>query len=153
MTATDCGHRAILVEVSDSVKVACLSTTATNCKHRAITYSGASICAFSAELHSCYLPQWKYRTVGPRQPQTEGTELSLCYLFWWKYLCKWLVGQGRHRLKVHSYLHTTYSGGSICVSGLSVHTVTYCSHRAITMPLIVEEVLVKVACQSTSVTD
>ena len=131
----------------------------------------------SAELPSCYLSQWKYRTVSPRQPQTEGTELSLYYLFWWKYLCKWLVGQGRHRLqhratfsgrsicesglpvhnshrlKVHSYLHTTYSGGSICVSGLSVHTVTYCSHRAITMLLIVEEVLVKVACQFTIVTD
>ena len=70
---------------------------------------------------------------------------------------------------------------SICVSGFSVHTVTDCSHRtitmlpdlvevpvkvacvsmtftdyshrAITMQFIVVEVLVKVACQSTTVTD
>ena len=43
-----------------------------------------------------------------------------------------------HRLKAQNYLHATYSGGSICVSGLSVHTVTDCSH---TVQLIVEEVL------------
>ena len=34
---------------------------------------------------------------------------------------------------------------SVYVRGLSVHTVTDCSHRAITMQLLVEEVLVKVA--------
>ena len=53
----------------------------------------------------------------PQQPQTEDAELSPCYLFSWKYMCKWLV---RHR--------ATYSGESICESGLSVHIVTDCSH-------------------------
>ena len=58
-----------------------------------------------------------------------------------------------HRLKAQSYLHATYSSGSICVSGLSVHKVTDCSHRAITMLLILVEVHVKVAYRSTTVTD
>ena len=57
-----------------------------------------------------------------------------------------------HQLKAQSYLNATYSGGSICVSGL-VHTGTNCSHRAITMLLILVEVPVKVACRSTTVTD
>ena len=56
---------------------------------------------------------------------------------------------GRHRLQPQSYLHATYSGGSICESGLSVHD----SHRAITMLLILVEVSVKVACRSTTATD
>ena len=60
--------------------------------------------------------------------------------------CEGLVGP-------QSYLHATYAGGSICECGLSVHSVTDCSHRAITMQLTVVEVLVKVACQSTTVTD
>ena len=63
------------------------------------------------------------------------------------------VKVANHRLKEQSYIQAIYFGGSICVSGLSVHTVTDCSHRAITMQLIVVEVLVKVACQSTTVTD
>ena len=43
------------------------------------------------------------------------------------------------------------SSGSICVSCLSVHRVTDCSHRAITMLLILVEVHVEVACRSTTV--
>ena len=54
----------------------------------------------------------------PQQLQTAATEPSPCNFFWWTYLCKWLVGPGRHRLH-------TYSGGSICESGLLVHD----SHR------------------------
>ena len=57
-------------------------------------------------------------------------------------------------LLVHRLQHrATYSGGSICECGLSVHSVTDCSHRAITIQFAVVEVLVKVACQSTTVTD
>ena len=51
-------------------------------------------------------------------------------------------------LLVHRLQHrATYYGGSICECGLSVHSVTDCSHRAITMQLTVVEVLVKVACR------
>ena len=64
-----------------------------------------------------------------------------------------LLVHNSHRLKAQSYLHATYSGGSICVSGLSVYTFTACSHRAITMLLIIVEVPVKVACLSMTVTD
>ena len=39
------------------------------------------------------------------------------------------------------------------MSGLSVYTFTDCSHRAITMLLIIVEVPVKVACLSMTVTD
>ena len=47
------------------------------------------------------------------------------YLFWWKYLCKWLVGPHNYRLQPQSHYHATYSGESICESGLSVNN----SHR------------------------
>ena len=51
--------------------------------------------------------------------------------------------------KAQSYLNATNSGGSICVSGLSVQEDTDCS----TELLILVEVSVKVACRSTTATD
>ena len=114
------------------VKVPCQSTTATDWRHRAI-----SMLLILMEV---------LVKLAQRQSQTEGTELSPCYLSWWKYLCKWLVGPHSYSLQPQShhhgtlfgestcescYLHATYSGWSIYVSGLSVHTVTDCSHRAI----------------------
>ena len=81
---------------------------------------------------------------------------------WYQYISQWLIDirskrisvcglsvHDSHRLKAQSYLHATYSDGSIC--GLLVHTVTDYSHRAITMLLILVEVSVNVACQSTTV--
>ena len=84
--------------------------------------------------------------------QTAGTEMTMHLEVSVKVACQSMTPQ--------SYLHATYSGGSICESGLSVHDshrlkaqsyhhATYsggstdCRHRAITM-----EVSVKVACQS-----
>ena len=58
-----------------------------------------------------------------------------------------------HRLQPQSYHHATYSGGSICESGLSVQESQDCRHRAITILLILVEVSVKVACRSTTATD
>ena len=55
--------------------------------------------------------------VGPRQPQTEGTELP----------------------------DATYLSGSICLSGLSVHESQDCSHVATSMLLFPVEVSAKVA--------
>ena len=54
-----------------------------------------------------------------------------------------------HRLQPQSHHHATYSGGSICVSGLSVQEDTKCS----TELLILVDVPVKVACRSTTATE
>ena len=58
-----------------------------------------------------------------------------------------------YRLKVHSYLYATSPGESVCVSGLLVQTSTDCSHRAITVQLILVKVPAKVDCPSTTSTD
>ena len=111
-TGTDCSHRAITMLLI-LVEVACRSTTVTDCSHRA-----TSMLLISVEVSGL--------SVGPQQPQTEGTELSQCYLFRWKYLCKWLVGPHRYRLQPQSHHHATYPSGSTCVSGLSVQEDTDC---------------------------
>ena len=52
-----------------------------------------------------------------------------------------------------SFSYSELIGGSIRVSGLSVHTVTVLRYRGIYMLLISVEVSVKVACRSTTATD
>ena len=87
----------------------------------------------------------------------------------YKYLCKWLVGPHSYRLQPQSHHRATYPSGSTRESGsicenhtvveVSVKvacqstTVTDCSHRAITMLLLLLEVFVKVVCRSTTATD
>ena len=67
-----------------------------------------------------------------------------------RYSCKsGLSVHNSHRCKAQSYLHATYSGESICVSGLSVQEDTDCSTELV----ILMEVSVKVACRSMTATD
>ena len=135
-----------------------LTTTGTDCFHRLqaqsylhITYSDGSICDFHhAKLNG------------------DGSVAAVCdcrgltshihrYFYQYKYVFEvlgsisksGLLVHDSHRLKAQSYLHATCSGGSICVSGLSVQEDTDCS----TELLILVEVSVKVACRSTTATD
>ena len=98
-------------------------------QHRAI-YSGRSICECGLSVHDSHklkAQSYLHATYLSGSISKSGmsvhdshrlmAKLSPCYLFWWKYLCKWLVGPGRHRLQHRA----TYSGGSICESGLPVN--------------------------------
>ena len=64
-----------------------------------------------------------------------------------------LLVHNSHRLKAQSCFHATYLSGSTCENGFSVHD----SHRPQPhnhhLQLILVEVLVKVACRSTTATD
>ena len=152
------------------MKVACLSLTVTDYSHRAITmpfivvevlvkvsvhdshrlkiqsylhatYPGESMCECGLSVYDSHRLK--------AQSYIHANYLSGSHM-----ICKsGLSVLESHRLKAQSYLHATCSGRSICVSGLSVHTFTDCSHRAITMLLILVKVPVKVACRSTTGTD
>ena len=83
------------------------------------TYSGGSICESGLAVHESQ--DCRYRAI---------TMLLILVEVSVKVACRSTTG--RHRLQHRA----TYSGGSICESGLLVHN----SHRAITMLLILVEV-------------
>ena len=140
-TATDCGHRAItmlLILVEVSVKMACWSTTATDCRHRAITMLlilvevSVKMACWSTTATDC-----RHRAI---------TMLLILVEVSLKVACRSTIA----RLQPQTYLHTTYSGGSICECGCQSTTATDCSHRLNTMLLILVEVSVKVVTATDS---
>ena len=139
----DCRYRAItllLILVEVSVKVSCRSTTGRHrLQHRAID-SGGSICESGLLVHNSHRLQ--------PQSHHHATYPSGC-------TCKRGSSvHDSHRLQPQSHHHVTYCGGSTCeISLCQFTTVTDCRHKAITMQLILVEVIVKVAYQSTTGTD
>ena len=107
--------------------------------YNCVTYCGGSTCEIGLSVHDSH----RLKTQSYLHSTYPGGSICECGLSVYD----------SHRLKAQSYLNATYSGGSICVSGLLVQAGTNCSHRAITMLLILVEVPVKVACRSTTVTE
>ena len=133
----DCRHRAISVEVSESnlsvqdshrvqaksitmllilvevyVKVACQSITATDCRHRAITML-------------IILVEVSVKVTCPSTTTTDCSHRAITMLLILvevsvKVACRSTTA----RLQPQSYHNATYSGESMCESGLSVHDAT-----------------------------
>ena len=97
----------ILVEVP--VKVACLSTTATDCSHRAISILLILVEVFvKVAGQSMTVTACRHRAITMLLILVEVTVKVSCQSY------------DSHRLWPQSYHHATYSGGSICESGLSL---------------------------------
>ena len=110
--ATDCKHRAITMLNILMVKVSCLSITATACSHRAtILFYWKYLLKLSRTTTDC-----KHRAI---------TTLLLLEVSV-KVACQSITATDwSHRAIYHD---PTYSGGSICESGLSARTTTDCKH-------------------------
>ena len=130
----------LLTLVDVSVKVVCQSTIVTACRHRA-----------TSMLPPCYLIWWKYLKVACWSMIVTACSHSATYMLlilvevsvkvaYWsmtatdcslrdismllilrelsvKVACRSMTA----RLQAQSYHHATYSGGSICESGLLIH--------------------------------
>ena len=98
-------HKAItmlLILVEVSVKVVCQSTTATNCSHREVSVEVAC------------------QSMTATDSRTGITMLLILVEVSVKVACQSTTATN---WQAQSYHHATYSGGSICESGLSVHCI------------------------------
>ena len=148
--ATDCSHRAtsmLLILVQVAVNVACWSTTSTDCSHRAITMElilvevSVKVATTATELSLCYLFWWKYLWKW-LATDCSHRAITMLLILSVKVACRSMTATDCKHRAISMLLilvevsvkvacrsmratdcmhHATYSGGSICESGLSAH--------------------------------